>query len=121
MDNIQDLQDLFHYISNEIGLDLITLFFKNVRKGRAHYRTRKIMMPVWIFQRPIEYQYYYIIHELCHFISPIEVRRYGGHGPQFKIIEQYWLAQFGLQPVYKKAYPKKLLSLTGQILWRQAS
>lgn len=112
-----ELQDVLDYIISEEPLCPTNLFvkFKEVQKGRAYYKTGRITIPLWSLRRSREFAYYYIIHEICHFID----MGINNHNDRFKSIEKYWLAQFGLQPVYMKAYPKQLLSSNGRILWQR--
>ena len=115
---ITELQDIADYItSNEQILRVlpykIKINIKNIHNGRACYKTGYISIPRWAMREGIEYAYYYTIHEVCHCITM------SGHDSRFKRYEQKWLKEFGLTPIYKKAYTKALISANGQTLWKQ--
>jgi len=64
-----------------------------------------------------------VIHEVCHFLyyrwynSKGRTFKADHHGIGFKRIETYWLKEFGMYPLYAKAYWHTLLSVSGDILW----
>jgi len=115
-----ELQGLADYIIREENLKPITIQVKNIlRCGRARYRTRKITIPLWASDRGIEYLYYYLIHEVTHFVC-LDRGIYCGHGKTFKEIESKWLKEFGLLPIYAKAYAKGLRNLNGDTIWKRS-
>lgn len=58
-----------------------------------------------------------VIHEVCHFINYQNRLTYDGHGFNFREAERKWLREFGLIPVYKKAYWHTLTNLSGKVVW----
>jgi len=105
--NEQELQDIVNYICEAEGCNKPQLRIKDVNGGRSG--KKGITIPQWAVRISVEYAYYYTIHETVHWVG------YRGHGYLFKRREQYWLAEFGIKPIYKKAYPKALLStVSGQ-------
>ena len=108
----QEYQDIVNHIciaENETPAKLRLKHLKSC--GRYHTKTHSISVPFWAGSRGIEYAWWYVIHESIHAIG------YGGHGKAFKAKETYWLNQFGLNPLYAKAYVKQLLSLNGEVLY----
>jgi len=93
----------------------IIIQFKSVRRGRARIDSRKITIPIWTLQRTKSYAIYYVIHELSHFIVSDKFGAFG-HGGIFKKIEIMILKKYNIIPIYKKAYPKTLTDLNGNIL-----
>lgn len=118
----KELRELLDFILQEEEIPeshiKIKLEFKNNRRGRAHPNGR-LVVPLWAIKEGVEYAYYYLIHEVSHFINRYRNFSISSHGPEFKDIELFWLVQFGLYPKYKKAYPKKLLSENGKVLWTE--
>jgi len=106
---ISELQQLVNLVCEAEGCQIPDLQIKEVRRGgRYHRRTHSITLPKWVLVKPVEYLWYYVIHETIHAIG------YRGHGKLFKERERRWLKEFGIVPVYAKVYPKKLQSLNGQ-------
>ena len=112
---IQNLKNLASMIIKKHGLDPITIKFKEVQRGHAYMHTRKITIPIWIFSGIKEYQIYYMVHELTHFIC-IDKFGMGGHGNLFKKIESQILNDYNIIPIYSKAYAKKLQNPQGKVL-----
>ena len=113
---IQELKNLATVITKKQGIKSIKIQFKNTLKGRARLRTRSITIPTWVFKYAKEYQYYYMIHELTHFIERDKLG-YSGHDNHFKKIESRILKEYGIIPIYSKAYAKELRNLKGEILY----
>jgi len=94
----------------------VTVFVKNRCRGIAYPGDTKVVVPAWIQSRPTEYQYYYVIHEVCHILVNTHL-----HSRQFKAVECYWLAEFGIVPIYgksgRRAYPTQLKSAAGPTLF----
>ena len=88
---------------------------KDIRRGYASY-TRYISIPLWAFWQGKDFFTYYIIHEVCHFINHDRGGNYG-HSGKFKEIETGVLGQWGLKPIYNRAYVKQLRGGNGQLLW----
>lgn len=94
----------------------ITVLVKDRRRGIAYPGDTKVIVPKWICSMPIEYQYYYVIHEISHILANTHL-----HNKRFKAIECQWLVEFGIVPVYgqsgRRAYPTKLKSAAGPTLY----
>lgn len=90
----------------------------SLRRGKGGGCSARI--PGWVLGYPIEYQYYYVIHEVCHCLNRQDCR---SHGKEFKKLERCWLVAFGLVPVYgqynRKRYATILKSAAGPILWER--
>ena len=86
----------------------IKIHLKNIQRGRAKYKTGYISIPLWAVDCGQAYLLYYLIHEICHFMT------HNGHSSQFQQDERHYLAKYGLIPVYKRVYVKKLLDFDGQ-------
>lgn len=112
---IQNLKNIASVIIKKHNIKPIRIEFKQVRRGRARYKTRSITIPTWIFKGIKEYRIYYMVHELTHFIGH-EKFGIGGHGKLFKKIENQILADYNIIPIYSKAYPKELQNPQGQTL-----
>ena len=110
MITIRDMKKILTILSLKYKLPKITIQIKSTRCGRARFRTNKITLPKWIFTRIKEYQLYYIIHEICHFIT------LQGHTDKFKQVETDILKEYNILPIYNKAYPKELRDLSGKVL-----
>jgi len=84
-------------------IEPIEIQLKNVRAGRARYRTFKITIPTWIQKKPLEYQIAYVVHEVAHFKAINH-----GHGYIFKKWEDIGLKQWGISIDRAKAYAKRV-------------
>ncbi len=111
-----ELVDLFEYLKTKYLYSFvnINIQFKSVKRGRARYLTNSITIPLWILNYPIEYQYYYIIHEVTHFIAI-----YQGHNDMFKQKEKELLNEFGLIPIYNRVYIKQLNGINGDVKYKR--
>ena len=87
---------------------------KDTRAGHAFPRKNLITIPTWALGEGEVYTTYYIVHELCHFCCFTR-----GHGSEFKERERTALREWGLLPVYAKAYPKELHNLNGETLYKR--
>jgi len=106
-----ELQELANLLAVQLKLGFVPqVEINKVKRGRARLKTFKITIPEWTIRQGCEYAYYYTIHEVCHF-------RHSNHLAQFKRLERRLLKQWGLTPVYKKAYPRELKSAAGMPLW----
>ena len=112
---IRELKNLATIITRKQDIKPIKIEFKNTLRGWARNKTRAITIPIWIFQGIKEYQYYYMIHELVHFIEKDKLG-YSGHNNHFKKIESQILKEYGIIPIYNKAYAKELRNLEGKKL-----
>jgi len=116
MDNFKEyLYQIAGDIIKNNDLEDITIKFKNVRRGSARNRTRKITIPIWAIQKSRAFAIYYIIHEVSHFIVNDKLGG-GGHCEVFKQVETTILEKYYMKPVYKKAYVKYLTDLNGNKL-----
>jgi len=117
MDNLkQYLYQIAKDIIKNNDLEDITIKFKNVRRGSARNRTRKITIPIWAIQKSRAFAIYYTIHEVSHFIVNDKLGGAVSHGKLFKQVETNILEKYYIKPVYKKAYPKYLTDLNGNKL-----
>lgn len=113
----QELQEVVDYmVSQEHILRRypvkLQVYVRPVYRGHAYYRTGRITIPDWALEKGIEYAYSYVIHEVCHFLTIGE-----HHNKKFKEVETRWLREFGLVPVYRRAYKKQLLTINGEVLF----
>lgn len=115
---IRELKRLSQIIIKRYDLTPIKIEFKAVKRGRARSLTRKITIPIWIFESVKEYQYYYIIHELVHFILHDKFG-FSEHNKGFKKLESQILRDYNIIPIYSKAYAKELRNLEGKKLCSQ--
>lgn len=94
----------------------IIITIKNVKRGNARLRNGQyhITIPQWAIDRSDEYGTYYLCHELAH-ITSRELFGYFNHDEEFKIVEDAYLADFGLVVKRKKAYPRTLIAF-GKII-----
>jgi len=90
----------------------LTIIVKRIKRGYAGLRKSgyKVVIPQWAMDRSEEYGIYYICHELAH-IMCFELFESFAHIAEFKMIEDEYLADFGLVIKRKKAYPKTLTAL----------
>ena len=102
-------------------LSPIEIKFKDVNCGTAYYHRRHITMPTWIFDHTMEYCWAYMIHEVLHFVTD-DKYNYSGHQDIFRDLERINLNEFGLYPVYARAYIKELRSSSnGQLYFDRAN
>jgi hypothetical protein len=94
----------------------IDIKIKDVRRGNARYRQGgyRITIPQWAMANGW-YGIYYIVHELAHIVCH-QLFNHMGHTEEFKMIEDAYLADFGLKVQRKKAYPKALVAF-GQVVY----
>jgi len=112
---IKELRELANYLIRRFCLKPIDIQVRQVERGRARHRTRKITIPFWALEGVKEYGYYYFIHEICHFVM-VDKHNYMGHGEKFKTLETEILKEHNIIPVYNKAYPRALYNLKGEKL-----
>jgi predicted SprT family Zn-dependent metalloprotease len=113
----EQLRDL---IWNQYNLAPIKIKVKTITKGgTAYYNTRFISIPVWTYNEGLNYFYAYVLHELGHFINYDSQNYEKGHNGKFKKIEQTLLKDFGLIPLYSRAYIKALNNERGQRVWQR--
>jgi len=111
----EQLLKIGYSILKENNLNDIEIIFKNNIRGFAWYKSRKLILPEFIFRFPNCYQLYYLMHEISHFIR-FEENDFE-HSKEFKEVEQSLLNRFHLKLIYKKVYPKKILNMLGQVVY----
>lgn len=114
----KEAEDLKNLLVEEFKLRPIKLKVKNISRGRAIYQSRFISIPVWAYSWGEHYFYYYIIHEISHFINYDKLNN-TGHNDLFKGIEKEILKEWGIIPVYNRAYVKELKADNGDILYKK--
>jgi hypothetical protein len=84
------------------------------QNGFAKPHINLIVLPEWLWSdsEPTEYVAYYAIHEACHFL--VHSHKHNG---RFREAEKRWLREFGLLPIYSRAYVKGLATLDGRVVW----
>ncbi len=123
--NLLEARTFCQELINLYDLQNITLRLRDNHNGKANYTNRTLTIPYWLFNfskdysnsnNPLEYQYYYILHEICHFIVN---DKYGFHGHQglFRETEHKMLSEFGLIPIYARAYVKQLKTENGETVY----
>jgi hypothetical protein len=117
---LDEIQELADYICDAENHQRIPIEIKDTRAAWARYKAHKITMSVDWCMDTMEARWATIIHEVCHFLEYRDWEKKNGwnprarhsttaHGEAFKRYETKWLHEFGLQPVYGRAY--------GQVLW----
>jgi predicted SprT family Zn-dependent metalloprotease len=113
----KEVEDLKNYLEKKYKLNPIKIKVKDINSGRAIYKSRFISIPLWAYDRGINYFYWYVIHEVCHFICNDTLMYNAKHSDLFKNKERELLKDFGLIPIYARAYVKELLSNSGEVLY----
>ena len=112
----EQLRDL---ICNQYNLAPIKIKVKTILQGgTAYYNTRFISIPVWTYNEGLNYFYAYVLHEISHFIN-YDSKGNLGHSEDFRKIEKTLLKDFGLIPIYSRAYIKALNNEKGQRVWQR--
>lgn len=90
---LQQYQDIADYMTGKPGEIRIMW-----QEDHADITVGKIFVkiPTRIISEEIEYQWYYVIHEVCHILTDIAL-----HNKTFKAVEKRWLAEFNLRIIYK--------------------
>ena len=104
-------------ILKENDLTDVKIIFKDNVRGFAWYKSRKLILPEFIFNFPNCYQLYYLMHEISHFIRFKE--NDFKHSEKFKKVEQSLLNRFHLKLIYKRIYPKKIVNILGQVVYNK--
>ena len=112
----KEAQEVLNWCLLTYHLKLITIKIKAIRRGKACCNNRFISIPLWAYDRGLSYFYYYILHEVSHFICFDKFNCFG-HTGVFKRIEQEVLKEFDLIPMYKKVYINSLINGRGQELY----
>jgi hypothetical protein len=112
----KEAQSILDYCVKVYGLNsTIKIYVKNTNRGNANYYTNKINIPLWSYNRGLNYFYSYVLHEVSHFLNNYKGNY--GHSSEFKNIEKKLLIDFGMIPIYKKVYIKELKSESGETLF----
>jgi predicted SprT family Zn-dependent metalloprotease len=114
----KEAEQILNYITEKYDLIDITIKVKDIQSGRAIYNTCFVSIPLWAYDEGLHFFYYYVLHELSHFIARQKDRFCESHGKLFKTIENELLADFGLKPVYAKAYVKELKLSNGKSVYK---
>jgi predicted metal-dependent hydrolase len=81
----------------------VRLSVKDIKQGHAYFATRHATIPNWAYTYyGLEHFTYYVIHEVCHFISSSK------HDADFKRTERRELKLWGMEIQYLRAYPQRL-------------
>ena len=108
---LKEAKELIQYICEKEG-------YKSIPKVKiaytdcsyAHFRTNSITLSLWNYERfGIEGWYAIIIHEIVHLLIWDRL-----HNDRFKECERKWLREFGLIPIYQRAYARKYEYLNGR-------
>jgi hypothetical protein len=108
----RELQKVANAMCRQAKVAAIGVEVREVRRGRARPRTGRVTVPTWALDLGRAYALYYVIHEVVHLLI-----REARHTPRFHETEVQWLVQYGMRPVYRRAYPKQMWSLDGVLLW----
>jgi predicted SprT family Zn-dependent metalloprotease len=111
-----EAQEILDYSINTYNLKPIKIKVKNINKGRAYYLSRFISIPSRAYDKGLTYFYYYVLHEIAHFICYDKFNN-SGHSNLFKGIETELLEDFDIIAEYKKVYIKRLLSRNRQVVY----
>ena len=86
----------------------VELQIKDVQRGRATKPKSgyRIIIPQWAFRHGENYWIYYVCHELAHVMHHSLFGNWGGHIDSYKVVEDMYLADFGLRVERAKAYPR---------------
>jgi len=110
----QELQEILEYFWDKWYRSPCpyTLEIRRIDRGYHKPAKRLIVIPEWAIEN-IYFAYSYIIHETCH------IRQGHYHDKNFKQQETKMLKEFGLAPIYSRAYVKELRNSNGQVLWKR--
>jgi hypothetical protein len=116
--DLQEIKDIINFVCEQEGCkNNLDVKFKTVKTYWAViYTTRcKLYINTRLLIQPIEKQYQTIIHETLHYVLN------QGHTKKFKIKEDYYLAQFGLEALRNtKAVHVKGLIAADRIVWHES-
>ena len=114
----REAREILSYCLSKHNLNPIKIKVKTIRGGCAYYDTRFISIPIWAYNEGLDYFYAYVLHEIGHFINH-DNKGLPGHAGEFKNIEKSLLKDFGLIPIYSRAYIKALNNDKGQRIWQR--
>lgn len=109
----KDFQIIADDLCKQYNLSHIKVELKNTKCGRARKKTNKITIPKFAIGFGKSFSIYYIIHEVCHFITD------QNHTDHFKTVETNILKKYNMLPIYSRAYAKTLYDLKGNKLWER--
>jgi len=101
----KDYQAIADLTSEALKIPTIKVRIKNVLGGRAN--KNYITLPKWLEHYDKEYQIYYVVHEVCHYLKP-HVKGLLGHNKMFQKYEDKALELWGITIKRAKIYPKEL-------------
>jgi len=107
------LKKLSDNITEKNSIPSINIKIKPINQGRANFRSNFISFPLWVLSKKREYIYYYLIHEITHFITWKKFK-ISNHKSIHKKIEQEICKEFRIVIKYAKAYPKALFNIKGK-------
>lgn len=111
MQNPKDLESAIELTKDKFGglSKIVSIRWKNVKRGFARYDGNKITLPLWILGKNEGYALYYVLHEISHLIT---CWQYGPtiatHGREFKEVEKQVMDCWDIQIEYARAYPKRV-------------
>jgi hypothetical protein len=105
------------------GIPMPELVMTDKNKGFAFAYRNLVEIPYWPARHGEHYFTAYVVHEVTHLyrFSLHKDRWYSepSHGTEFHTSERLALAQWGLEPVYARAYIKEL-RYNGQVVFNRA-
>ena len=104
---------------NKYAFSDIRVKVKHLRRGHSRYKTRLTSIPLWAYGKGEAFFTYYVLHEISHIINYDTEGSERGHSEDFKQIEKTLLKDYGLIPIYKRAYIKALKDINGVIRYKE--
>jgi len=105
------------------GIKVPELKMMDANKGYAYAHRNLVTIPWWCTQHGEHYFTAYVVHEVTHIyrfhVNAGAWMREPSHGREFHDSERRALAQWGLEPVYARAYIKEL-RFNGQVVFNRA-
>jgi hypothetical protein len=85
---LETLPSLIGYLPADVQSKIgnISSYFVKQRRGRAYSKGGKphhFTVPVWILSKPLDYQVWYVAHEVAHILDFMERGRNGGFHDKF--------------------------------------
>lgn len=116
------MKESSHYLSDTIRefAQYYQIPFKtavrSIQAGYCNHNKNIIVIPGWIEKFPYSYQIAYVLHEIAHaLVGPGHL-----HDSVFRSQEQKMLEEWGLVPVYSRAYIRELRSKdSGEVLYKR--
>jgi len=105
------------------GIKVPELKMMDANKGYAYGHRNLVTIPYWPARHGEHYFTAYVVHEVTHIyrfsLHPDHWFSEPSHGIEFHASERRALAQWGLEPVYARAYVKEL-RFNGQVVFNRA-